>query len=70
MNNKTFSKILLLLIILQGILIQYPEDYSTIELLTNPENKDNSNGDEIYLDSYYHTKDSTSSQNMIIVIIY
>ena len=62
MNNITFTKILLILIILQGILLQYPEDYSTIELLTNPENKDNSNGDEIYLDSYYHTKDSSSLQ--------
>ena len=51
--------IILILIIIQGILSIYPEDYSTIELLTNPQNYDSEN-DEIFIGSFYHSGTSTS----------
>ncbi len=47
------QKIFIILIILQGILSKYPEDYSTIERLTYPENQDNNDIDEIFLGCYY-----------------
>ena len=49
----------LLLIIIQGVLSNYPEDYSTIELLTNPQNYDSDN-DEVFIGSFYHSRTSTS----------
>ena len=52
--------ILIITINLQVISSNYPEDYSSIELLTNPENKDNLIYDEVFLGAYYHTKTSTS----------
>jgi len=51
--------IILILIILQGILSNYPEDYSSIELITNPQNYDSEN-DEVFIGSFYHSTSSIS----------
>ena len=53
-------KIILVISLLQLILTNYPEDYSTIDFLTNPENNNNLNYDEVFLGSYYHTSSSTA----------
>ena len=60
MNIEKFSKIILFMVIFKFIASNYPEDYSTIEQLTNPENKDNSNLDEVFLGAYFYTQDSTA----------
>ena len=53
-------KIILVISLLQLILTNYPEDYSTIDFLTNPENNNNLNYDEVFLGSYYHSSSSTA----------
>ena len=58
MKNIKIFKIMFILIIIQEILSNYPEDYSTIDQLTNPENKDKSYGDEIFLGAYYFSSSS------------
>ena len=56
MKITNISKTALIFLLFQSILSNYPEDYSTIDQLTNPENKDN----EIFLGSYYHSEVTSS----------
>ena len=53
-------KIILIISLLQLILTNYPEDYSTIDFLTNPENNNNLDYEEVFLGSYYHASSSTA----------
>ena len=57
MKNKIFSRIIINIIILQGIISNFPEDYSGIEKLTYTNNE---NEEEIFLNSYYFSQSSSS----------
>ena len=61
MKKKKIPKIILIIILFRFTISNYPEDFSTINQLTNPENKDNSKGDEVFLGSYYHSNSLTPS---------
>ena len=56
MKNKIFSNIIIIFIMFQSYLSQYPEDYSTIEQLLYLEN-------EIFLGSYYFSTSSSTPIN-------
>ena len=66
MKRIKYTQTLLIFVILKIILSQYyPEDYSTIEQLTNIKNIDNDaydGYDEIFIASYYHPRDSTQTK--------
>jgi len=53
-------KIILIFSICQLNLSNYPEDYSTIDFLTNPENNNNLYYDEVFLGAYYHSSSTTA----------
>jgi len=53
-------KIILIFSIIQIIISNFPEDYSTIDFLTNPENNNNLYYDEVFLDSYYQSLSTTA----------
>ena len=59
-NKMKALKILLICSIIELIYSNYPEDYSTIDFLTNPENNNNLNYDEVYLGSYYQSLSTTA----------